>query len=154
MAHNELIEKLAEHEETISKLYSLYSQRFTQQVELWGTLAWEELEHAKKIRELGEAIGKNQCSFNASAFNPKALEASLNYIRQQIEAVRTGKELTLINALSIALSIEKSIIDGKVFEAFTGFSDNTRTLIRELRKALDDHYRSIEETWNLQRHFT
>lgn len=147
------IEMLVEHEETIGKLYAKYGERFSEFKAFWGTLAFEESDHAKKIRELIDERKKGHVVFDSEKYDSKAIEASLDYVKQQIAKLQS-ENVSLINALSVALNIEKAIIDGKVFEAFKGHTQKARELIRELAKSVTDHYQAIEQTWSEHRHYS
>src|SRR4030042_7206429 len=147
------IEMLVEHEETISKLYDAYAKKFPEFKTFWATLSFEESDHAKKIRELIEERKEGHVAFVSEKYDSKAIEASIDYLTQQISRLQT-EDVSLINALSVALNIEKAIIDGKVFEAFKGHTQKARELIRELAKSVMDHYQVIEQKWSEHRQFS
>ncbi len=146
------IEMLAEHEETIGRLYAGYAEIFPEHKAFWVTLAFEESDHAKKIRELIEDRKKGHVMYDAEKYDSKAIKASSDYLRQQIDKCR-NEYVSLVNALSVALNIEKAIIDGKVFEAFKGRTQRTRELIRELAKSVTDHYQAIQQKWSEHRQY-
>jgi rubrerythrin len=147
------IELLVKHEEAIGKLYEACATKFPEFKTFWSTLAYEETDHAKKIRELIEERKLGHVTFDSTKYDVKSIETSLNYVAQQLKKVETG-EISLITAFSIALDIEKAIIDGKVFEAFKGQTQKTRELIRDLAKSVTDHYQVIEQTWSENRRYS
>lgn len=144
------IEFLVEHEETIGKLYEAYADKFQELKTFWSTLAFEEKDHAKKIRELIDERMLGHVTFDSTKYDAKSIETSMNYIAQQLNRLDT-EEVSLVRAFSIALDIEKAIIDGKVFEAFKGHTQKTHELIRDLAKSVTDHYQVIEQTWSEHR---
>jgi rubrerythrin len=150
---NPMIEKLARHEETVSALYNEYAKRFPTHREFFSKLTKDELDHAQKIRMLGIEINNGRAVFYPTNYNAAAVDSSLTYVIQQTDIARSG-DLVLINALSVALSIEKSIIDGKFFDAFKGFFADTRRIIRELSDAVNDHYREVQDLWDKQRRYS
>jgi rubrerythrin len=148
----EMIEKLALHEEAVAKLYNTYASRYPHLNEFWATLAWEEQDHANKIRRLGEEIKKRRAAFDPTKYRPQAVDSSLAYLTQQAEIAKSG-DLLLVNALSIALNVEKTIIDGKIFEAFKGYYDDTKAIIRELATSVEDHYQIVHTKWTEHRRY-
>lgn len=60
-----IMEMLAQHEETISELYSAYSAQFPDHREFWATLAWEEKNHARQIRELEIEVKNRHAAFDS-----------------------------------------------------------------------------------------
>lgn len=147
------IELLVEHEEAIGRLYEAYAANFPAFKTFWSTLSFEEKDHAKKIRALIEERKLGHVTFDSTKYDPESIKTSIAYVDQQLSGLKT-EEVPLIKAFSVALDIEKSIIDGKVFEAFKGHTQKTRELIRELTKAVTDHYQVIEQTWSENRRYS
>ena len=142
---------LAEHEEAVGRLYAKYAENFNEHKAFWATLAFEESDHAKKIRKLIEERKLNHAVFNPDKYDSQTIEKSFIYIKEQTDRMR-NENISLENALSVALNIEKAIIDGKVFEAFKGQTRETREIIRELATSVTDHYQTIEQVWLEQKH--
>jgi rubrerythrin len=147
-----MIELLIEHEETIAKLYDAYANRFPSHATFWSTLAFEEKDHAKMLRKLMEERQNNNAVYDSTKYDSESIKTSLEYIAEQLNRVE-NEDLNLINALSVALNIEKAVIDGKVFEAFKGFTKETRSIIRDLAQSVKDHYQVIEKTWSENRKY-
>lgn len=148
-----MIQQLAEHEEAISELYDAYCRRFEKYKTFWATLSFEEADHAKKLRVLIEEKKAGNVAYDSTKYDLKIIKTSIDYIAQQIKRLET-EEVTLTNALSVALNIEKAIIDGKVFEAFKGYTQKTRQIIRDLTKSVTDHYQVIEQEWSSHRKYS
>ncbi len=147
-----IMEMLAQHEETISDLYSAYSKQFPEHREFWATLAWEENDHARQIRELEIDVKNRRATFDNTAIKEVVIKNSLEYVKNQTEDVHK-KGISLAGALSVALDIEKSVIDGEFFEAFKGFTAKSRKLIRELANEVQEHYKIIEAKWTEHRKY-
>jgi len=145
-----MIEQLIEHEEAIGRLYTAYAEKFPACKSFWSTLAFEEKDHAKLLRKLLEQRKSGKALYDSTKYDSDSIKASLDYIFQQTNRVEIEK-ITLIAAVSVALGIEKSIIDGKVFESFKGLTKETRSIIRELNKSVTDHYQAIEKFWSENR---
>ena len=142
---------LVEHEEAISKLYNAYAQKFPEYKNFWATVSWEELDHAEKIRQLSQTIKKGHARFDLEKFKASVIKLSMDYIAKEL--VRAKKEdISLKNALSIALNIEEAIIDGEVFESFKGFTAAAKSFVRECVISFAEHYRTIKDMWSTHRY--
>jgi hypothetical protein len=143
-----VIELLATHEETISQLYACYAERFPDHKEFWSTLSEEELEHAKLVRQLSEL----SVQYDETKLRIPVIKISLDHIKYQLAKVHK-EEVSLINALSTALDLERSIVDGKIFQAFKGYSTDARGILQELESTLQDHVERVQKAWNEHRTF-
>jgi pyrroloquinoline quinone (PQQ) biosynthesis protein C len=106
----DIIELLAIHEEKISQLYKTYADKFPDYKDFWNSLSEEEKDHAKLIRELKAKIQERTVTYDRERLRISIIQRSMDYLEDQLNRAQK-KEMTLINALSIALDLEKSIID-------------------------------------------
>jgi hypothetical protein len=150
--NSEPLTLLREHEEAVSKLYNAYASKFKEHEEFWATLSWEELDHAQKIQQISELIEKGNVRFDPTKFKSAVINTSMAYIARELTRLKT-EPVSMENALSIALSIEKSIIDGGIFDAFTGFTTEAKSLIRELATSFNEHYQAVQKVWTEHRRF-
>jgi len=44
-------------------------------------------------------------------------------------------------------------MDGKIFQAFKGYSTDAKGVLQELESALQDHVESVQKAWNEHRTF-
>ncbi len=151
--NGDLLSLFVEHEMAVSELYEAYAEKFLSMKEFWATLSWEEQDHAKKIREFSEMVKKEFARFNSIKFNAVVIRSSLEYIAKELVKAKKG-DIALVNALTVALSIEKAPIDGEIFESFTGFTAEAKKLVRELVASFDDHYQTIQTAWSEHRIFS
>ncbi len=149
---NDTMEILSKHEEAISQLYAAYAQKFPDHKEFWSTVSWEEKEHAEQIRKLSQMIKEGHARFDFETYKPNIIKISMDYIAKEL--VRAEKEdISLTTALSVALDIEKAIVDGEVFESFNGYTAEAKSFIRECAKGFAEHYRVVEDMWSTHRKF-
>lgn len=147
------IELLIKHEKAIGRLFETYAIKFPDHKQFWATLAWEEQDHAKNIRKLAQLIKKRHVRFDSEKFKPIAIKTSIEYIEKEI--TRANKEdISLKTALSVAINIEKAIIDGEIFDAFKGYSTEAKSFLRKCASDFAEHYRSVEEMWLAHRKFS
>lgn len=95
----EIIELLAQHEESIGKLCTAYARKFPEHYDFWATISNEELNHAGMLRGLSNFIEDGSVYFNENRFRPKTVEASIDYVQGEI-ARACEQNMELINALS------------------------------------------------------
>jgi hypothetical protein len=149
---NDTMEILIKHEEAISKLYAAYAQKFPKYKEFWSAVSLDEKDHAEQIRQLSQMIEEGHARFDFDTYKPNIIKISMDYIAKEL--VRAEKEdISLTTALSVALDIEKAIVDGEVFESFKGYTTEAKKFIRECVEGFAEHYRAIEDMWSSHRKF-
>ncbi len=140
----DVIEMLAQHEESIGQLYSIYARRFPEHYDFWATMAQEEMNHAGMLRGLVSNIEEDSADFNPNRFRSKTVEASIEYIHDETVRARE-QDMELINALSITLQIEQAMIEKKYFEVVEGISTNVKHLLLTLTAETEEHIRRVRE---------
>ena len=144
MDKQEIVELLALHEETISKLYTVISKRFFEYQNFWEKLADEEMQHAGSIRILLLRIQDDLGIVNSEKFSFSKLSESLADIQGTIG--RVGEpDFTLQEALSLSLSIEESLFEGKYFDVFVGNCAEVKQVQYCLKAAVKDHCQRIRQ---------
>lgn len=141
------IEMLARHEEAIGTLYETYADKFADYQGFFSHMAREELEHAQWIRRLHAEIEKNALSFKEGRFDIAKLHRSLDYIQAQAEDLYRGN-VSLRDALSVALKIEKSIIEEKFFMFVDGDTEAFRRILLYISNGTKDHRTRLEQVYN------
>ncbi len=139
------------HEERLSMLYNAYAKKFPEHEAFWSSLAAEEVEHARLVRQLSEE--KGAVDYNTDKLNASAIETSIGYLNDQLANIKKY-DITLINALSIAVNFERSIMDGKIYEAFKGRTLSTKNILKQLTDGLKKHVATIEKVWTENRKFS
>ena len=143
------IRLLCEHEEAIGRLYAEYAKIFQADEAFWNQFSKEESLHAEWIRSLQVLHEKGEVLFTGR-FKEAALQTSLKYIHNQIEKAREGS-VTRVEALSISLSLENSLIEKKFFDAFAGDSVEAQKIRQLLIEATKKHRTAMQEAWSKSR---
>ncbi len=146
MDQKTIIEKLAEHEELIGRLYGEFARLSPQDEQVWQQCAEEEFRHAQWVRAMFDLMGKGQLGF-AERFNLAALNTSLKYINSQIERARAGR-FKPVEAVSVALSIEDSLLEHRYFEIIDGDSEKARKIKKKLAAETEFHRARIRKIRN------
>jgi hypothetical protein len=147
----EIISLLAENEEAVSNLYRLYAEKFPYYRDFWLKLAKEELEHADLIRTLFLYSKRQQDIFIRDImFNTGAIKWVINYTKNVIQEAKI-KEYDIVHALSLALDIENSLVEKKLFQLFEGDDPKLQNTLKYLEKSSESHKTRIKDLWAIEK---
>ncbi|MFA5349206.1 MAG: hypothetical protein WC309_02425 [Candidatus Paceibacterota bacterium] len=144
-----ILELLTVHEEGMSELYSIYSQKFPTKNNLWSTLSQEEVTHASWIRKLTDMVKGGTVYFNEGRFTVEALESSLRELQGEI--AKAKGDIPLISALSTGYYFEMALLERKFYEVFEGDSVELKHLLVSLEEGTKQHQDRIKEALNEER---
>jgi len=140
----DILELLAGNEETISRLYTGYAQRFPEMEDFWSRLAEDERNHAVWIRSLKEKTKNSESYISPERFRPTAVKNFTTHTEKEIiEAGKPGYQT--INALSVAFFLEDSLIEKKYFEVISTDSADLKNMLYKLESATRKHAQLIKE---------
>jgi rubrerythrin len=139
-----LVEKLASNEEFVARLYKGYANAFPVLREFWISLAAEEMKHASWIRNLGVKSETRRIFVEEGRFNTVAIQTFMNYLDKELARLNE-QEIPLIEALSITLYIEQSLIESKSFEVFKTDSAELKHTLTKLRDDTLAHRNKAKE---------
>jgi len=140
----EVIELLAQHEETIGEFYRINAKKFSEKKQFWTVLHLEELEHASWIRRIRAQVDEGLLAFNKGRFKIKQLCDSLDFIKGQLKRAKTA-DLSLKQALSTALNMEESVIESKFFEVYATDSQELKQLLGALEDSYKEHRNRLKQ---------
>ena len=144
-----IIDRLATNEESIAGLYRGYADAFPILREFWSSLASEEIGHASCIRSLGRQIGTPSLFMDENRFNALAIQTFAGYLDRELSRSKEG-EIPLIEALSITLYIEQSLIESRFLELFRADSAELQYTLAKLRDETLAHRNRAKDT--LEKH--
>jgi hypothetical protein len=140
-----LVKLLEKHERAVSGLYKNYAQRFPQHAAAWRKLAYAEIEHAEWLHNLEAGITDGSLQFpGAKRLLPEVVEASLNYIAEEVASVRKS-ERPLRDALIIAIGIEQTMLEGEWFTLFSGDSPVIQRVLADLAAQTRQHVADLQQ---------
>ena len=142
-----IVNKLSGLEDAVGRLYEVYAAIFPEYQEFWANLVTDEHKHAAWIRELNSLI--NNCSFvfNEGRFKIEIIEKFLGYLHEELEKAQ-ARAVSLINALSITLYIEESLIEQRYFEVVEGDSPELKRVLLDLARDTQKHIALTRSTFN------
>ncbi len=137
---------LREHEKAIGRLYAAYARRFPQDREFWLDLSGEEEQHAGWVKSLQSRVNEDPSSLVVDRFPTTAIEHSLAYVNRLI-GTADSPSLTRVNALSIALDLERALLEHRYFEVFAGDAPQIRHTLQLLEQSTRTHLHKVLRLW-------
>ena len=143
-AKNEMIELLTKNEELIAELYIAYSEKFPDYRDFWREIAEEEKEHSRWMRSL-QSFTDDILSFNEGRIKPELMRISLTYLEKKIKEAAT-EDMTIADALTIALELETNMIERNYFKLFHGDSEELISIFQDLESDTQNHTNRVRNT--------
>jgi rubrerythrin len=137
---------LREHEKAIGRLYAAYAHRFPRDREFWLGLAREEQQHAQWVESLQARVEEDPSSLAVDRFPTGTIELSLAYVNRLTENAG-DPHLTRANALSIALDLERALLEHRYFEVFAGNDPQIQRTLQLLRQCTQTHLQKVQHLW-------
>jgi rubrerythrin len=141
------LNKLATLEESTGKLYKAYAEIFPDYRQFWSDLSNEEVQHAGWLRKLHNDVVRGSTTFRENRFNEIAIQTFINYLNDEYSKVMS-RERVLINALSITLYIEESLIEREYYDVFDRDSPELKQTLSNLVNATKNHIERVREVFN------
>ncbi len=137
---------MIELEFKLAELYAILSEQFSAHQEFWSSLSAEELEHASWLEYLLKKAGDGSLVFHEEATKTYTVQSFLSYLTGVIEKANR-RDLSLAQALSLSLDIERSMLEKKVFERFQTNSLELKNVLKTLKDETERHANTIEGMW-------
>ena len=137
---------LAKNEEEIGELYKLYAIKLPQYKDLWLELADEEVTHAKWIRDFAKGIDKGSIFLNKKRFPEEAFQTYHEYLQGSMSRAQL-KGIEPMQAFTVALYIEQSLIELKFWEVIDTGSEEFDKVALRLSEATTGHIKKIGDYW-------
>ena len=144
---SELIQEIIKHELNLEKMYEQFAKSHPNHQQFWSELAREEAMHAKWIKSLARAYKNGHIVSSDFKLNHLAVKTSISHLEKQTEASKNGN-LSLLKAVSMAMDIEKSMIENKFFEIFDLAHSNHDRIRAKLEKETYKHRQKLEKLFS------
>lgn len=141
----ELVELFVRQEILVGTLYKHFAKRYPQYKDFWNEMVIEEYQHASWIQRLTERDPTNKFKFLQGELRSGHLAASVKSISDLIAGFKKNKDFTINQAASLALHLEKSLWEKKVFQCFEGDSDDVRKIMSTLNLEQEFHIKKISK---------
>jgi rubrerythrin len=126
----------------------IYSEMFIEHQGFWLGLSAEEMMHAAKIEDLARTVDPGD--LDLVRFNPRALSTSLEHVNTRVREAQT-RDLDIVTAFSVALDLERAIIERKWFEAFRPRSAAAREALAAIADDTRRHAQMVTAMWESTR---
>jgi len=141
---NQAIEGLVSIEETLSKIYHLFAERFPGHRELWSRMAREETTHAKWVCDLSGRLEDGSLSLDEDRFRVEGIQLFLEYAEDKFKEAKAEK-LPFLHALDMALDLESSLLERKLYQVFKAHSESMERALEDMERRIREHTERISE---------
>ncbi len=132
------------HEMAMHDLYALFASKYPDYEDFWQGIAEEEKVHARWVRTIGEKSETGEVSVTADAISISAIEASLKNMKQQVSDF-CAQDHPVDRAFALAMRVESSIIERKIFDIVRTDSEPVKKLLQNLVEKTRMHNIRIKE---------
>lgn len=139
-----ILNKLSQLEESVGVLYEIYEEIFPEYSQFWSQLVIDERKHADWLRQIQSNAVQSNVRFSETKFNSAAIQTFLNYIRDEMEKAKM-RQRSLLNALSIALQLEESLMERKYFAVVEGDCPEVKRVLANLAAETQTHIAKVRE---------
>ena len=141
---DELIQLLQIYELSVAELYENFAAIFPSSKKTWLAYAKEERIHSKWISALHSRLKKEKISFEQTKITVQSTRIAIDFIEKQIAKVKKS-EIDLKQAVTIAVDIEKSLLESAFFNIFKLSSPKTINIQSRLVEATKIHIKKLIE---------
>ena len=139
------LDDLCHLEAAMATYYLACSEKWKPKSSLWMELALEEERHEKVIRNLSRVVEAHPDQFEPGLIvEPTAIISFVDNIKEKTSDVMKG-QVALSVALSFALGIEESIIEGRFFEIIISQNQTYLKFMDAMSRNLAEHRQIIIE---------
>ena len=139
------LENLCHLESAMADYYLACSEKWKSISSLWMELAIEEEHHEKIIGDLARVVKVHPDQFKPGLkVEPTAISSFVENINEKTSDVMKG-QVTLSAALTFALGIEESIIEGRFFELIISGNQRYLKFMEAMSRDLAQHRQMIIE---------
>jgi rubrerythrin len=149
-SQEQILELYRRQELLLSEIYALFAVRFLKDASQWEKLAQDELEHAQWIDALADAVKQGEAVFAVDKVRVNGLQSVCNYLEGVLISTKAGG-VDRKKAFSLAIDMEKSIIERNVFKKFSGDSEKVSAILRILEHKQQAHVLATQHYASLQR---
>ena len=152
------LDDLCHLEAAMAAFYLACSEKWESRSSLWMELAVEEEGHEKIIRDLARVVKTHPNRFEPGLIvEPTAIASYVDNIREMTSDILKDK-INLDAALSFALGMEESILEGRFFEVIVSRNHTYLKFIETMSRDLAQHRQRIikeiekvREAWSVER---
>jgi len=145
------LKALVRLELTVGELYKACALRWPEDDQFWLEVAHQETGHAREIERMSSLISKNPAQFvQAKVIKVAAVNTIIAGIEKTTELVRT-QHLLKINALTIAIDIENSIMEKQFYEMIKTADPAFLQLCHDIMEQTREHKEHFKKRMAAQR---
>jgi hypothetical protein len=140
----EALRTLIRLELAVGELYKACARRWPEEEAMWLEVAHQESAHARTIERMMSLISRNPAQFvPAKTIRTAAINTIIAGIESTMDQVRSGR-LVKRNAHAIAVDIENSVMERKLYEMITTTDHEFLQLCQEIMDQTKAHKERFE----------
>ena len=140
---HDLFKVFSQNENKIAELYALYASAIPSQEKMWARLSGEEIKHSMALLKLANTYGNDDKSYSAI----EEARNILNYVGDFIDihiAEAKEKEISIEQAITVAMRLELSMIERKCFDIFSSAETEIISVLDRLNKETESHFQQLK----------
>ncbi len=145
-----VIELFIRNEEALSALYARYSTIFADDSDFWMDISKDETVHASWVHDLLDKYLADQVNFSDNRFSVVTISNMVDYVKSETDKALPNK-VNPIQALSISMDIENSMLERNMFEAYDSDDFELKDVLDKLRTSTEIHYAEVKKRWELEK---
>ncbi len=140
----QLLGLMGAHESAMADLYRKFAKRFPEQRELFDLLVSEEIEHARLVTGFINQVKTTDVCVDLDRFSSYDILSSLDQLRREMQQ---ADEVSLFQALSIAVNLEELLVEKQFFQVLNGDSEELSCLLEKLAADTAAHRDRLRQAW-------
>lgn len=144
------IELLKAIEWTVSRIYEVFANKFPVHKDLWTQLSDEEKLHARWIENLLVEAASGSIKLKKGRFNAGAIQSFSQYAEEILCRIKK-ENISLTQAVDMAIDLETSLLERRFYEIFDGDSDILRETFSNMIAETSDHIGKIRTIVSLSK---
>lgn len=123
---------LADYQDMLSFLYTIYSEKFPAYQDFWLGLALPKLRYADWLRSCVDKIIEGAYRYNMMRFANETILTGLDYLQMLVRNARAEK-FSQEEAVALAFYVESCMIAAKFYEIINPDNEELSALIKEFK---------------------
>ena len=148
-AQGKIIDQLAQCEASIAELYATYGRALPEMGDVWQKLSAEEDSHARLLKSMHAQLDNGNIFYNLGRFDKQATDALIAKVTAESAAAKKAP-VSAVRAITVALSIETSILEAHFYEIVTSDAPEFTVIAEHLSKATKRHVELVSELLSRQ----
>jgi rubrerythrin len=137
------IELLKAIEFDVARIYDVFANKFPVHKDLWTELSAEEKMHTRWIENLLEEAVSGSIELRKGRFNTGAIQSFSKYAEDILSRIQK-EDISLTQAVDMAVDLETSLLERRFYDIFDGDSDILKETFSNMISQTSGHIGKIQ----------